>query len=154
VDLSKNVRGGVPLLFPFAGKPPEGSDLKQHGWARNLSWQPTQTSAAQVECRLFNAGFDLLATYTLSERSLLISVRVEGAEPFQLGFHPYFVCTDKSVARIDTKATRAFDNETGVEGPYSQPDFVNTQPDLRLLDHREAGTVLHRGAQPPIKLRW
>jgi galactose mutarotase-like enzyme len=154
VDLTKNVRGGVPLLFPIAGKPPEGSELKQHGWARNLSWQPIQTAPDQVECRLSNAGFDLLTTYTLSERALLIAVRVEGSEPFQLGFHPYFVCTDKSVARVDTKATRAVDNNSGVEAPYSPPDFATTQPDLRLLDHREAGTVLHRGAQPPIKLRW
>jgi galactose mutarotase-like enzyme len=154
VDLSKNVRGGIPILFPIAGKPPEGSVLAQHGWARNLSWQPTQTSAASLECRLANDGFDLLLTYTLSERSFLIEMQIQGDGPFQLGFHPYFACTDKAAARVDTKATRALDNQTGNEFPYSPPDFLNTQPDLRLLDHREGGTILHRGAQPPITLRF
>jgi galactose mutarotase-like enzyme len=154
VDLTKNVRGGIPILFPVAGKPPEGSALQQHGWARNLSWQPTQTAANALECRLANDGFDLLLTYTLSERSLLLAMNIQGDGPFQLGFHPYFNCIDKAAARVDTKATRALDNQTGNEFPYSPPDFANTQPDLRLLDHRDASTILHRGAQPPIKLRF
>jgi D-hexose-6-phosphate mutarotase len=154
VDLSKNVRGGIPILFPFAGKPPEGSPLPQHGWARSSSWQATQTGPSNVECRLANDGFDLLVSYELSERSLLIETRVQGEEPFQLGFHPYFACADKSAARIESKARRAMDNQTGKEVAYAPPDFENTQPDLRLLDHREAGTFLHRGARPPVKLRY
>src|SRR5438132_2165715 len=37
-DRSKNVRGGVPVLFPIAGKAPEGGAMKQHGFARNRAW--------------------------------------------------------------------------------------------------------------------
>jgi galactose mutarotase-like enzyme len=154
LDLGKNVRGGIPILFPVAGKPPEGSELKQHGWARNLSWQGTQTAPEQLECRLGNDGFELLVTYTLSERSLFIAVRVEGSGEFQLGFHPYFACVDKAAARIETAATRAIDNQTGAEVPYAPPNFATTQPDLRLIDHRDSGTVLHRGSQAPIRLRY
>lgn len=153
-DPSKNVRGGIPVLFPIAGKPPAGSGLSQHGWARNLAWDATQIGSASVECRLTHDRFDLLVRYTLSERSFLLEAHIEGEGPFQWGFHPYFACAEKSAARIETNATRAIDNQTEAEVPYSPPDFEHTQPDLRLLDHREAGTVLHRGAQPPLKLRY
>lgn len=163
-DASKNVRGGIPVLFPIAGKPPKGSQLSQHGWARGLSWDSTRTGPASVECRLAHGGFDLLVRYALSEGALFIEAEIEGEGPesprpleavhFQLGFHPYFFCADKSAARIETKATRAIDNQTELEVPYSPPDFEHTQPDLRLLDHRQAGTVVHRGAQPPVTLRY
>lgn len=45
-DLSKNVRGGIPLLFPQAGPLREGSPypMKQHGFARNSSFLSEITS--------------------------------------------------------------------------------------------------------------
>ena len=153
-DPSKKVRGGIPVLFPIAGKPPAGSGLSQHGWARDLAWDATQTGPGTVECRVAHDGFDLLVRYTLAGRSFLIEAQVEGEGPFQMGFHPYLACADKSAARIETQATRAIDNQTEAEVPYAPPDFENTQPDLRLLDHRQAGTVVHRGAQPPVTLRY
>ena len=46
VDLSKNVRGGIPVLFPTAGKLPgdtypagrQSYTMQQHGFARRLPW--------------------------------------------------------------------------------------------------------------------
>src|SRR5215831_1904256 len=44
-DTTKNVRGGVPILFPIGGKlapdtlPGARAPLKQHGFARNLPWR-------------------------------------------------------------------------------------------------------------------
>src|ERR1043166_1101057 len=46
-DPTKNVRGGVPVLFPTPGKLANDSwsyggragSLKQHGFARNLPWR-------------------------------------------------------------------------------------------------------------------
>lgn len=40
-DLEKNVRGGIPILFPQAGSLSETSKypLKQHGFARNMPWE-------------------------------------------------------------------------------------------------------------------
>jgi len=153
-DPQKNVRGGIPVLFPIAGKPEPGSPLKQHGWARNLAWEPTLCGPDRLECRLSENGFDLLLAFTLSERALRLDCTVAGEAPFQLGFHPYFDVKDKSAARIETGATRALDNRTGAEVAFAPPDFTRGELDLRLLDHREAGTVLHRGAQPEVRLRW
>jgi galactose mutarotase-like enzyme len=153
-DPAKNVRGGIPVLFPIAGKPPAGSGLAQHGWARNHVWEGTRIGPASMECRLSHGGFDLLVTYALAERALSIDAQVLGTGPFQLGLHPYLACADKRAARIETNATRAIDNQTEAEVRYAPPDFENSQPDLRLLDHRESGTVLHRGSQPPVRLRF
>ena len=44
-DLSKNVRGGIPVLFPYAGKLVDEvfvhakTKMKQHGFARNRAFR-------------------------------------------------------------------------------------------------------------------
>jgi D-hexose-6-phosphate mutarotase len=43
VDVTKNVRGGIPVLFPSPGKLtgdrwPRG-EMTQHGFARNAAWE-------------------------------------------------------------------------------------------------------------------
>jgi len=53
-DPAKNVRGGIPLLFPFAGKLADetltltGTKMKQHGFARNRAWSVTERDAAWI----------------------------------------------------------------------------------------------------------
>ena len=116
-DPSKNVRGGIPVLFPIAGKPAPGSPLKQHGWARNLPWEPIGCGPARLECRLEHEQWKLLLTFTLSAQALRLDCALHNAaeedQPFQLGFHPYFAVGNKSAARVETQATRAFDNLRG-----------------------------------------
>ncbi|HEX9578194.1 MAG TPA: aldose epimerase [Myxococcales bacterium] len=152
-DPSKNVRGGIPVLFPIAGKPPGDSALKQHGFARNLPWEPLQAGESRLECRLAAGGFEVLLVFTLEPDVLRLEATVHGEEPFQLGFHPYFLVRDKSKARVETKAARAYDNRTGADVALVQ-DFTRGELDLHIHDHRESGTVLHRPPDPPIILRW
>src|SRR4051812_18378410 len=52
VDPAKNVRGGIPILFPFPGKPPSGSSLKQHGFARTLAWKLDEERTDRAVCVL------------------------------------------------------------------------------------------------------
>ncbi len=162
-DPQKNVRGGIPVLFPIAGKPPADSTLKQHGFARNVAWEPMLAGPSRLECRLREAprdGYpwetDALLAFTLSESALRLDFTLhntgEEKQPFQLGFHPYFAAADKSVARVETQATRALDNRNGGE-VTPRLDFNAGELDLRLLDHREAGTVFHGGKQP-VQLSW
>jgi D-hexose-6-phosphate mutarotase len=152
-DPSKNVRGGIPVLFPIAGKPPEGSAMKQHGFARNLAWEPQQVGDSRLECRLASGGFEVLLTFMLEPNALRLEATVHGEEPFQLGFHPYFLVRDKAKARVETEATRAFDNRTGAEVPLVQ-DFTRGEVDLHVRDHEDSGTVLHRPPDAPVHLRW
>src|SRR5271170_3548910 len=55
-DSTKNVRGGIPLLFPSPGKLEGGrftrggksGEMKQHGFARDLAWTVASAEAAQA----------------------------------------------------------------------------------------------------------
>jgi len=57
-DPTKNVRGGIPILFPFAGKlederfRPAGTRMKQHGFARNKPWAVREQRADGVRLGL------------------------------------------------------------------------------------------------------
>lgn len=153
-DPSKNVRGGIPVLFPIAGSPDPGLPYKQHGFARNLPWEAVRSGESSLECRLRHQRWDLLLAIALTESSLRLEATVTGEGPFQLGFHPYFAVSDKAQAFVETSATQVFDNRTGETRPFAGPDFTAGEQDLHLLDHRESGTVLHRPPQAPIELSW
>src|SRR5690242_2258038 len=57
-DPSKNVRGGIPVLFPFSGKLEHetfaltGTKMKQHGFGRNLPWPVVERTSSAVRMRL------------------------------------------------------------------------------------------------------
>jgi galactose mutarotase-like enzyme len=164
-DPSKNVRGGIPVLFPSPGKlkddrfAREGKqgELKQHGFARNLAWKPARTSAAEAEVTLsllsneqtlaqfpWEFRYDLTVSLAAQTLRLGISVQNTGTEvlPCGLGFHPYFLLTDKN-AKIDTRATTIFDNVSKRQGPFQGFDFTRKEQDIYLLDHGSSASALH-----------
>lgn len=159
-DPTKNVRGGVPVLFPSPGKLAgdawsygghQGS-MKQHGFARNLAWRAVQpgpdtavlTLAASDETRAqFPWDFTVEHAFTLRGRTLRLDQRItnHGGEPmpFGFGFHPYFFVPQaaKAATAIATRATQAFDNVTkqriALHGPGI--DLTKAEVDLHLVDH-------------------
>lgn len=165
-DVTKNVRGGVPVLFPFPGKPPPGVALKQHGFARLEKWDVVSATASQLVCRLaaqpiipaFPYDFVLTQTVSLTPGALTLAFEIENRGdvpmPLHFGLHPYFAVADKQAARVETNATRAFDQRAGTTGPVPALDFGGDGLDVHLLDHRGGRTVLHRGAARPISLKW
>ncbi len=180
-DRSKNVRGGIPLLFPTAGKLPEGRygwdgrsyALPQHGFARTRAWTVESAVAdersARVRCRLeaddatravFPFQFSAALEIVLAGGALTVAFDLHNSGdwpmPLHYGLHPYFRVPDgeKAETRVETRATRAFDNRTGNTGPLGPMDFSAEELDLHLLDHPAAGTVLHRGSERPVCLEW
>lgn len=165
-DPSKSVRGGVPVLFPSPGKLADDAfrhrdrtfTMKQHGFARTLPWAVERTAtepAASVALALesnpttlaqYPWPFRATLTLSLSGACLRVVFRVEnrGSEemPYGLGYHPYFAVSDKAQARIDTRATRAFDNVTKQTGPFHGFDLTRTEVDLHLVDHGTAESAL------------
>jgi galactose mutarotase-like enzyme len=158
-DPKKNVRGGIPLLFPSPGKL-DGDrferggvqgPMKQHGFARDLPWEVTDTqerTAAQATLTLvanertravFPWEFRLEITFSLVAARLRLDVQVMNtgrrAMPFAFGIHPYFLVADKGQARIATRATRAFDNVRKDVVPFRGFDLTAREVDLHLLDH-------------------
>ncbi len=165
-DPRKDVRGGIPILFPSPGKldgdrfergGARGA-MKQHGFARDLRWEVLETSeesAAQVTLGLaandatreaFPWSFRLEITYALAAARLRMDVRVKNAGsrlmPFAFGIHPYFFVADKSAAQIATRATRAFDNVRKEVVPFRRFDLTARELDLHLLDHGSADSAL------------
>jgi galactose mutarotase-like enzyme len=170
VDETKNVRGGVPVLFPSPG--PLAGDrftrggrsgaMKQHGFARQRAWSVVEAKDREVTLELASDEstraqypWDFVARlrYALSGTTLTIATRIENTSPapmpFALGFHPYFLVPDasKGRARVPTAATRAFDNVTkklvDLAGPI---DLTAKEVDLHLHDHGATSATLDRGA--------
>lgn len=104
--------GRSPILFPIVGKAPDdrvtinghGGEMKQHGFARRMVFDPVEASADRVVHRLFDTpatrqayprNFALTVTHVVTETGLSVSADVTnpGGDPlpFGLGFHPAFL---------------------------------------------------------------
>jgi galactose mutarotase-like enzyme len=172
-DPSKNVRGGIPVLFPSPGKlendrwvhAGKAGELKQHGFARDLSWQVaahnatsvTLTHAATEETlSKFPWAFHAELIYSVAASALRIELRIANASdsrmPMAFGLHPYFLVGDKSRVHIPTHATRAFDNISKRVVPFTRFDLTQTEVDLHLLDHGSTRGVLDLGDGTRIAL--
>ena len=171
-DPSKNVRGGIPILFPIGGKlrpdrlPGATSPLSQHGFARNSPWRVVTSAGAAVLAlesddatrAAYPFDFALTFSYALRDGTLEIEQRFENRGPtpmaMQPGLHPYFAVSDKAGARVATDATLAWDNVAGARVPFSGVDLASGEVDLHLLDHHPHGTRLVRPGARDVVLSW
>ena len=165
-DPAKNVRGGIPILFPSPGKLANDAwaqrghkgSMKQHGFARTRAWQVLSSSSRQVALQLKSDAATLeqypwpfVATLELeligTRLRLKMSIANTGREtmPFGLGYHPYFLVTDKARAHIDTDATRQFDNFTKRVSAFTGFDLTAKEVDLHMLDQRARNMPLRLG---------
>ena len=176
VDRTKNVRGGIPVLFPIAGRLPDDRwtidakpyELKQHGFARTLPWTAQQiedvvrcTLVANEETRR-GFPFDFEARYSIRLRARTLTLEFELANqsarpmPFHLGYHPYFhvPAEVKAAAQLETDALHAWDNVSKAETEVGALDFSAGELDLHLLDHHPLATALLRPGLRDVRLRW
>lgn len=153
-DPSKNVRGGIPVLFPVCGPLREGSfqvdgmtySMKQHGLARQLPWRMVGADTgecAALELELVSTPqtlsqypfeFQVLFRFEVRDGRLLLRQtyrnRSQLEMPVQFGFHPYFQVSDKTQLRFDIPATRYLDNKTNKQGDFSNRfDFAQEEID-------------------------
>jgi galactose mutarotase-like enzyme len=155
-DPTKNVRGGIPVLFPSPGKL-EGDRwtrdglsgaMKQHGFARNCTWSVIASESSRATLGLRSDAetlqqypwrFGARLGFAVESERLRITTEIRNEDtqpmPFALGFHPYFRVADKTRARIDSRATRAFDNVTKTARPFGGFDLGAKEVDLHLVDH-------------------
>ncbi len=181
VDDAKNVRGGIPVLWPFAGRLPDDRyeedgqpfAMAQHGFARKRPWEVISRSAdadaAIVELRLtddvdtqkfYPRHFRVAYRLALRGARLTLTWTVEntGDRPLRHapGFHPYFRVPDasKENVRVESDATWAIDNRTQKPVALGSPDFTVDEVDWHYQDHALPGTLLHRPGLRPIRLTW
>ncbi|KAK6521290.1 hypothetical protein TWF506_001514 [Arthrobotrys conoides] len=124
LDGSKAVRGGIPLVFPVFGPPPEGTaveKLPQHGFARTSKWNllgraEDEEGSVRVDFGLSSESLDeetkakwpyefgLIYSVTLRETSLETKILVQnpgsGAFDFNVLFHTYLRIPDVSTIGV------------------------------------------------------
>ncbi len=106
-DWQKNVRGGIPILFPNAG-PINGNEfpkLKQHGFGRLLEWKMEEITKSKfsetlisndVSKEIYPYDFKLtMAGEIENDGSISIVQNITNLEkdksmPISMGLHPYF----------------------------------------------------------------
>lgn len=167
-DPAKNVRGGVPILFPVAGPAEPGSPLKQHGFARLLPWAAAidgETVRLTLEASdatrpvwpfEFRIDFGVELVGTRLELRWMVHNLDTRPMPLHFGLHPYFRVPPASKARasVETTATKAWNNRSKSVGPVPKLDFGGEELDVHLLDHAAKHIVLQRGDGTDVPLSW
>lgn len=181
VDKTQKVRGGIPVLFPIAGRLTgdryehggRSYAMRQHGLARHAAFSVQNVEAARLtlEFRSDDAtrpSFPFEFSYRLTVdvgragyRTLALESVVEnlGPRPMPLhaGLHPYFLVPerDKAHARVDVQAHTAYDNVRGETCPFAGDiDFTAAEVDLHLHDVAKKSATLHVPGKPPRELYW
>lgn len=145
LDPAKSVRGGIPLLFPFAGRLDgdrlvhAGTTMKQHGFGRNRPWQvvvqaPDRLSVALEDDATTRAAyphaFRAEQTFRVLPRGLHVELSVEnlGTSPLPVapGWHPYFPCPSVDKPRV--RPVGVADLDPARFTPDAEFDFGVTAP--------------------------
>lgn len=122
LDGSKPIRGGIPIVFPVFGPPPKDhatSQLPQHGFARNSTWEFLGKSTSESMSNksdesvkldfglssamlpektksLWPYEFGLVYSVTLSKGKLEAQLHVQNKDnkafDFHVLYHSYFTC--------------------------------------------------------------
>ena len=178
-DHAQNVRGGIPILFPVAGRlgndsfPVDGErvSMSQHGFARRMPWRVSgiDTSGAASLSVTLDANDATLAQwpyrfqatfqYRLSGHALEIRQKFTNSGdrpmPIHPGLHPYFLVEvgQKNGARVVTNGTMARDTRTGAVRPLTLPiELAGGEGDLQILDHTSPTVGLVRPGKPALSL--
>ncbi|MGM0838457.1 MAG: aldose epimerase [Bacillota bacterium] len=156
----KNVRGGIPILFPISGQLTNGKytwskevfSICNHGFARNMEWSVLETneqdssitlqlSSSEETRKSFPFDFDVTFTYMLKGNELVIEQQYRNKSnapmPIAAGFHPYFK-SDIKVFPMDADATKLFDYNDGLVKPYNgMVDLEEKKEAMVLLDSKQ-----------------
>ncbi|EPS30570.1 hypothetical protein PDE_05522 [Penicillium oxalicum 114-2] len=160
LDGSKPVRGGIPLVFPVFGPPPQNhatSSLPQHGFARNSTWEFLGKSSSEASKGDFAVKLDfglshtmlseefrkawpyefgLVYSVTLTKSALKTSLQVtnEGKEnfEFQVLMHTYLSVEDISNIRI-----KNLESKTYVDKTRNASTHTESSPALAITDETD-----------------
>ncbi|WP_010631889.1 aldose epimerase [Sporolactobacillus vineae] len=165
-DLSKNVRGGIPVLFPIAGQLTDKKyawhgktyTMANHGLVRTRALTVAgKTSDAQRAALTLSFSataetkasypfdFELLLTYELAGGKLSIHEKISNKSSEQMpvypGYHPYFNIGSKQVS-LKSKATKYLDYNDNKEKPFNGAiDLNGLKESVVLLDGADTQIV-------------
>lgn len=158
-DTEKNIRGGIPILFPISGQLENGEyewnghvyQMKNHGVARNQPWEVIETKTEETQASItlgfksneetrksYPYDFEVIFTYTLTKNQLTIDQQYKNHSdsdmPIYAGFHPYFKTTSKDL-NYETDAKTYLDyNDMKINEIHGSLDLTNKKESFVLLD--------------------
>jgi galactose mutarotase-like enzyme len=152
MDLTKNVRGGIPLLFPNAG-PSKGYlySLPQHGFVRKMSWQVAKQNGNSLILQLlsnaetkiyFPFDFELKLTVAVTKNKLTHTLTMTNLSdkpmPTAYGTHPYFNIAQsdkqKLIANIDGFNPKVVNWQNGFDQSFANPGSLRVEmPDKEFI---------------------
>lgn len=161
-DKSKNIRGGIPILFPLCGQLPEQKyvfdgqeySMKNHGLARTAEWKvidkDTQNNASiklsfassTETLKSYPFEFELIFEYILKGNKLTINQfyinHSDKSMPMSAGFHPYFFAKDKKSVEYFFNASEYLDCEDLKIKAYNSEDMdlTHSKESKLILDHK------------------
>lgn len=174
----KNVRGGIPILFPISGQLANGTyewngktyTMANHGFARNASWEVIGQEAdnrASLSIRLtsneqtkrsYPFDFTVVFTYVLVGGKLTIKQEYNNTGntpmPIYPGFHPYFRTSEKNLA-YETDATEYYDyNDDEVKQFTGKVDLTDLKESVVFLGSEDPSISFGVPALKKIKLSY
>jgi galactose mutarotase-like enzyme len=158
LDTTQNIRGGNPVLFPICGSLENGRytlggyeyEMKQHGLARNMSWQvkdvqcfedkawiTMQLYSDETSIKLYPFNFKLVFTYVIEACRVTIIQQYfnlsKEAMPFYAGFHPYFYAPKQKAVALQIPSAGYYDIKTGETQVYTGDLVLNNKPEKNLV---------------------
>ncbi|PXW92964.1 galactose mutarotase-like enzyme [Streptohalobacillus salinus] len=141
-DRKRNIRGGIPVLFPIAGQLEEQAyhwegktyAMPNHGLARIHPWEVIETFSDETHAfisirfesslstkAVYPFDFEVIFTYTLKDNQLYIHQTYrnhsETIMPIYPGLHPYFKA-DSKIVTVDHVKDTYHDYNTNETKPY------------------------------------
>ncbi|KAJ5579816.1 uncharacterized protein N7459_005801 [Penicillium hispanicum] len=174
LDGSKPIRGGIPLVFPVFGPPPQNhatSPLPQHGFARNSNWEFLgKSSAESAESqgdlavkldfglshtmlseefrKAWPYEFGLVYSVTLTKATLetALQVRNEGTQnfEFQVLMHTYLNIDDISNIRV-----KNLESKTYVDKTRNATLHTESSPALAITEETDR---VYRDLEPAVPI--
>ena len=117
LGLSNVLAGGIPIMFPFAGRcrneeavfNGQTYPMPMHGFAKDLPFQTGAVNQSSCEVTLSSSAhtlhfypfeFSLAVVYAIVDNAFRTTFRIQNLSgkrmPFALGTHPYFLTTDRA----------------------------------------------------------
>jgi galactose mutarotase-like enzyme len=163
IDTGKNIRGGIPILFPISGQLENGEyewdghvyQMKNHGVARNQPWEVIETKTEDSQASItvgfksneetrkpYPFEFEVIFTYTLTKNCLTIDQQYRNQSdsdmPIYAGFHPYFKTASKDLT-YETDAKMYLDyNDMKIYEIQGSLDLTNKVESFVLLDTKKS----------------
>ncbi len=181
IDESQLVRGGIPILFPIAGRLPgdryqiqgHSFPMRQDGLARQAPWRVTNVAAAHLTMEFHTVPatwtsypFDFSYRLTVDVgragyRSLVLESEIRNfgraPMPVHTGLQPHFLVPDeyKELCGVELAADSAHDRIRN--GPQPWPGggrFGAGEIDLYLANLTTSSATLHVPGRLPRQLSW